>query len=165
MPDHTLHSNPSLHPTHSGLIWIGCLKLCKSLLFLSIGIGALHMLHRDLADEILDAASVLRFDPESHFVSVVLDQTAVLSDARLREISLGTFFYAALAMMEAIGLILQKEWAEYFTLILTASFLPFEGYEIYLHATLWKCLLITVNVLIVLYLLLVVWENRRDVSV
>jgi uncharacterized membrane protein (DUF2068 family) len=151
----------AVRPVREGLIWIGLMKLGKSLLFLTIGIGAIQLLHRDMADLILDAASALKFDPESHFVSVVLDQTAVIDDSRLRVISLATFFYSALALAEGIGLVMQKEWAEYFTLFLTGSFLPFEAYEIFRHSTEWKWLIAVTNVAIVVYLIWVLRENRR----
>ena len=40
---------------------------------------------------------------------------------RLREISVATFGYSALALTEGVGLLLEKVWAEYLTLILTVS--------------------------------------------
>jgi uncharacterized membrane protein (DUF2068 family) len=159
--DHAPVSAPSVN-AHNGLIWIGLLKLSKSLLFLAIGIGAVRMLHRDIADTILDLADKLHFEAENRFVSILINQTAVLSEPRLREISFATFCYSALAMVEAVGLLLQKEWAEYFTTILTASFLPLEIYEIYLNSTPWKWALVISNLVILLYLLWVLRENHRE---
>jgi len=147
---------------HSGVIWIGLFELTKALLALAIGIGAIHMLHRDISDAVLDLAAKLRFDPESHFVSLILDQTAVLGDSSLRAIGLTTFLYSALAMVEAVGLLLQKEWAELLTILISASFLPFEAYEIYNHSTLWKWAIAATNLIILFYLLWVIRENRRE---
>ncbi len=144
---------------HAGLIWIGLMKLTKSLLFLAIAIGAIHMLHHDLSNAILNLAAKMRFDPESHFISLLLDQTAMINASRLREIGAFTLLYSALAMTEAVGLLLQKAWAEYFTLVLTFSFMPLECYEIYIHSTVWKWALVTINLIVVLYLLWVIHEE------
>jgi uncharacterized membrane protein (DUF2068 family) len=149
-------------PRHAGLIWVGLYKLGNSLFFLSIAIGAHHLLHRDLYNVVLDIASKLRFDTESHFISVVLNHTAIITEPRLRVISLFGYCYSALAMGEAIGLLLQKEWAEYLTTILTASFLPFEVYEIHLHSTPWKWLIAISNLAILIYLLWVIREIRHN---
>ena len=83
----------------------------------------------------------LRFDPENHFVNLVLEKVALISPHRLREISIAIFLYAALDIIEGTGLALEKTWAEYLTLILTASFLPWELFEILRHITWLKVVL------------------------
>ncbi len=57
---------------------------------------------------------------------------------------------------------LEKTWAEYFTLILTASFLPWEFYEILRHPTWVKVVLTLVNVLVVAYLVFYVQGRLRE---
>jgi len=63
------------------------------------------------------------------------------------------FFYAALFAAEGVGLYLRKRWAEYLVVIVTGSLLPFEIYEIYVHATWWKFVIVLGNLLIVGYLI------------
>jgi uncharacterized membrane protein (DUF2068 family) len=70
--------------------------------------------------------------------------------------------YAGLDVIEGYGLILGKIWAEYFTLILTASFLPWELYEIIRHVTILKIVLTLLNVFVVIYLAIVVKERVRE---
>ena len=48
----------------------------------------------------------------------------------LREIGVGVFAYSGLALIEGIGLMLEKVWAEYLTLSLTIAFLPWELWEL-----------------------------------
>jgi uncharacterized membrane protein (DUF2068 family) len=120
------------------------------------------LLHKDIADVLLRAITALRFDPENRFVNLLLEKSALLSPERLKEISFAIFLYAALDVIEGTGLVLEKVWAEYFTLILTGSFLPWEFYEILRHLTILKVVLATLNVLVFVYLLNVINEKVRQ---
>ena len=67
-------------------------------------------------------------------------------------ISVGSFIYAALLLTEATGLWLRRRWAEYFTIIVTGSFIPLEIYELARRFTGTRLAIIVVNVAIVAYL-------------
>ena len=113
-----------------GLLLIGLFKLGKAILFFALGLGAVHLLHKDIGDEVMRLATALKFDPESKFVTLLLDKADLIDAHRLKQISLATFAYSALALTEGVGLMLEKVWAEYLTLCLTVSFLPWELYEL-----------------------------------
>src|SRR5437660_414152 len=113
-----------------GLLLIGMFKLAKAIFFFGVGVGAIHLLHKDLEDEVMRLALKLRFDPESRFVSLLLDKVDLIDAHRLRQISVATFGYSALALTEGVGLLLEKVWAEYLRLVRTISFLPCELYEL-----------------------------------
>ena len=144
----------TIHPEHRNqwLILIGALKLGKALLFISIGFGILKLLHHDLVEILTKVAMALRFDPESHFINLVLDKVSLINDHRLRELSAFAFCYAALDILEGVGLVLEKSWAEYLTLALTAAALPWEFFEIARHPTSLKICFSLVNVAVVVYL-------------
>jgi uncharacterized membrane protein (DUF2068 family) len=76
-------------------------------------------------------------------------------------VSFGTFFYAALLLTEGVGLALGKRWAEYFTIIATASFIPLEIYQIFHHANMTKIVLLLINVAVVWYLALELRRHRE----
>jgi uncharacterized membrane protein (DUF2068 family) len=153
----------SSHPKRNRwLIAIGCLKLLKAVLFVAMGFGVIKLLHKDVADIFLQVTTALRFDPENRFVNLLLEQASLLSPHRLREITFALFLYAGLDVIEGTGLMLEQTWAEYFTLILTSSFLPWELYEIIRHVTLFKVALILVNLFVVLYIGYVVRERVRS---
>lgn len=61
--------------------------------------------------------------------------------------------YAIIEGVEAVGLWLMKRWAEYLTLIVTASLLPLEVYELIHKLSPFKVLALVINIAIVIYLL------------
>jgi uncharacterized membrane protein (DUF2068 family) len=146
----------------SWILAIGSFKLLKGLLFILLGIGALKLVHRDISDMLLRWLIDWHFDPESRFVNLVLDKASLIDAHRMKQISIAIFCYAGLDFIEGTGLVLEKTWAEYLTLILTASFLPWEFYEILRHPTWVKAVLTLVNVLVVVYLVFYVQRNLRE---
>src|SRR5271168_1748375 len=141
-----------------GLLLIGLFKLAKAIFFFCIGVGAIHLLHKDLEDEVMRWALRFRFDPESRFVALLLDKVDLIDAHRLRQISVATFGYSALALTEGVGLLLEKVWAEYLTLILTVSFLPWELYELARKPDWFRLSLLLINLTVLGYL---VWLLRR----
>ena len=137
---------------------IAAFKLLKALGLLALGIGALKLLHKDVAGEVEHWINMFRVDPHNHFIDSLLEKLSILDDRRLRELSVGTFIYAGVFFVEGIGLALQKRWAEYLTIVTTASLLPIEIYELTRRVSAGRCLALVINVAVVVYL---VYELRR----
>ena len=140
------------------LLTIAIFKLAKSAFFFCIGVGAVHFLHKDLRDPILWLAKSFRFDPESRAVSLLLDKVDLIGAHRLREIGIATFAYSALALTEGIGLLLERTWAEYLTLIPPISFVPWELYELIFRPSSIRVAIFLVNLAVLWYL---IWLLRR----
>jgi uncharacterized membrane protein (DUF2068 family) len=134
------------------LLLIAVFKLVKAILLVAAGIGALRLLHNDVGEVVEHWIDVFRVDPDNRFIHSLLVKVWSVNDRTLKEISVGTFFYAALFMTEGTGLLLRKKWAEYFTIIVTGSFLPLEIYELVRHASLAKAVVILINIGIIGYL-------------
>ena len=145
------------HPSR-GLLLIAAFKLLKGLALLAVGIGAHTLIDKDLATVVEHWVNVFRVDPNNHYLHALLERFTDLSPQRLKAVSFGTFFYAALLLTEGVGLALGKRWAEYFTIIATSSLIPLEIYEIFRHANITKVVLLLINVAVVWYLVL---ELRR----
>ena len=146
------HSESNQHGAYL-LPLIAAFKLIKGALLILIGFGALHFIHRDIADSVQHYADVFRVDPENHHLNNLLVKTSLVTDRQLEEIGLGTFLYAGLFLTEGIGLLLRKRWAEYFTVIVTGSFIPLEIYELIHHPSALKVLVILINLAIIAYLI------------
>lgn len=135
-----------------GILIIGLFKLVKGVLLVAVGVGALRLVHKDIAETVLHWVEVLRADPDNRFIHPVLGKLLTVTPKQLEELSVGTFFYAALLLTEGVGLLMRKHWAEYFTVITTAALLPLEIYELAKHFTIAKVIVLLVNVAIVWYL-------------
>jgi uncharacterized membrane protein (DUF2068 family) len=144
------------------IVAIGVFKLLQAAAFLLLGVGALRLLHKDLVDIAEHWILALRFNPEGHFVSLLLGRVALIDPHRLKQISAAIFLIAALDAMEGAGLVLEKTWAEFVTLILTASFLPWELIAMFHHPTGIRAGLAIINIAVVLYLLWFVKMRMRE---
>jgi uncharacterized membrane protein (DUF2068 family) len=143
------------------LLLIAVFKLVKALALIAVGIGALKYLHRDLAASVLHWVDVLRVDPDNRFIHRLLAKAFSVTPKQFKELSAGTFFYAALLGIEGIGLLLRKHWAEYFTIITTGALLPLEVYELAKHVTVTKIIVLVINAAIVWYLVVRVRSRRH----
>lgn len=136
----------------AGIILIGLFKLLKGIALIFVGLGAHHLLHRDVGETVNHWVEMVRIDPDNHFVHQAINRVTNISPKQLRELSVGTFIYAALLLTEGIGLLLRKHWAEYFTVITTGMLIPLEIYELAKHGTPAKVAILILNVLVVVYL-------------
>jgi uncharacterized membrane protein (DUF2068 family) len=143
------------------LVLIAAYKVVQAALFGLIALGARHLLHKDVGDELAALADHLRFNPESHLVNFVVDKASFLTDHLLIRIGLLAFSYSAISLIEGIGLYFEKAWAEYLTLAITASFLPWEIFEIFQRITLARVSLLAANLLVFFYLLQLVADRER----
>jgi uncharacterized membrane protein (DUF2068 family) len=134
------------------LLLIALFKLFKGFLLLAVAIGAIRLLHKDIAESLEHWVRVLRVDPENHYIHRLLAKLFVVTPRQLRELSAGTFVYSGLLLTEGVGLLLRKRWAEYFTVITTGLLIPLEVYELARHFTAAKVAVFVINVLIVWYL-------------
>jgi len=139
-------------PRATGILLIGIFKLVKGILLLAVGVGALKLLHRDLAATIVYWVNVLRVDPDNRFIHRLVERAFSVNPKQLKELSAGTFFYASLLLTEGVGLLMRKHWAEYFTVITTTVLIPLEIYEIARRFTFTRVAVLAVNVAIVWYL-------------
>jgi uncharacterized membrane protein (DUF2068 family) len=143
-----------------GLIAIGVMKLLKGLSLLVVGIGVLSLLHRDAAETVRHWIEYVRMDPHDRLIDHFLERVAGVSHRTLRRLGVGTLLYAAVFCTEGIGLLTAQHWAEYMTAGVTASFLPLEAYELIVHPSVVKAIVILANVVVVAYLVLEIKRER-----
>jgi uncharacterized membrane protein (DUF2068 family) len=132
---------------------IAVFKLFKALLMIAVGVGALKLLHRDVATVLEHWVTMLGLDPGNQYIERALEKAANLSPNKIKGLGIVSFIYAGLFVTEGIGLWLLRRWAEWFTIIITGSLVPVEVYEIHRHPTPIKILVLVINVAIVGYLL------------
>jgi uncharacterized membrane protein (DUF2068 family) len=145
----------------AGLLVIGIFKLAKAILLVAVAFGAIHFLRRDLGQSVLHWVEILRIDPDNRYIHRLLAKVFAVTPKQLKELSAGTFFYAAILGTEGIGLLTRKRWAEYFTVISTGIFIPLEVYELVHHFTWIKVAVLLINVAIVWYLVAQLRREKR----
>jgi uncharacterized membrane protein (DUF2068 family) len=112
---------------------IGAFKLSKAVLLLTLGLGLLRLAPGEVAAALTGWATQLHIDPDGRHLGRALQAIAALDGRQLKAVSAGLFVFSALFLTEGIGLLLRKRWGEYFSLIVTGSFMPLELYEIARH--------------------------------
>ncbi len=145
-----------------GLRFIAAFKLFKGLVLFAVGIGTVQLLHKDIAFEVERWADIFRVDPNNLYIHRLLASFSILDDRKLRELSVGTFFYSALLLTEGTGLFLGKRWAKFFTIIATSSFVPLEVYELTKRVSSAKLVVLLLNLVVVAYLVIELGRNRRN---
>jgi uncharacterized membrane protein (DUF2068 family) len=134
--------------------------------FGSVAVAAVAVDHnidsvRGWADGTLDALRSARHGAggvSSHgFTAALLERLSHLTPHSLTVLAMLAAGYAVVSAIEAVGLWMERRWAEYLTAIVTASFLPFEVHELFARVTLVRLGALAVNIAILVYL---VWAKH-----
>lgn len=147
-----------------GLRLIGLIKLGKAALLLATTYGLYRLRRADLVDQLYDWLNSLADTFERRLLERALDWVDSLGADRIHNIVVATSVYTALLLAEGIGLFMRKTWAEWFTVVTSASLIPFEIWHMFFgvrHNTPAVLAATVLNVIIVLYLIRVLRNKRR----
>lgn len=145
-----------------GLLLVGLFKLSKAIFFTAVGAGALDLMNKNISDVVRHVIDALRIDPERHFVGLLLGHVGLIQPNELRRAGILSFLYAVVCVVEGTGLMLEKRWAEYFTVTLTALGLPWEAYELVHKYSPYKVGLMVINLAVLLYLIWILRKRRQE---
>jgi uncharacterized membrane protein (DUF2068 family) len=132
---------------------IGVFKLFKAAILVTAGTAMLLELPEQIGLQLEGAAHQLGVGAGRRAVQSLIERLWRLDASLEKRLALFALGYAAVFLTEGIGLLLRRRWAEWLTVFVTASFIPFEVYEL---AERWgpvKVIALVVNVAIVVYLL------------
>jgi uncharacterized membrane protein (DUF2068 family) len=139
------------------LVLIGAFRLAKAVLLILAGLGTLRLERPGTLYAVARWAHDLPIAPGRGVLIHSIQRFAHLSQDRKDLVAVGLFAYATLFLFEGVGLILERVWAEYLTIIATTSFIPLEIYEIVRRVTPIRIAFLAVNIAIVSYL---IWRRR-----
>src|SRR5271165_2720385 len=145
-------------PRFNVLRTIALYKLVKVLLLLAIAYGEVRLSDASLTAKMLVWASERPNGLEHDVVTYLLQWFSGLSDARIHALRVVTLSYAAVFAVEGVGLWMRRRWAEWLTVVITASLIPLEIWELLHRPSLGKAWVIAANAVIVGYL---IWHVRR----
>jgi uncharacterized membrane protein (DUF2068 family) len=150
-------ARPAPKPRFNVLRTIAIYKLVKVLLLLALVYGEVRLSDASLTAKLLTWASERPLGLEHDVVTRFLEWFSGLSASRVHALRIVTFAYAAIFATEGIGLWMQKRWAEWLTVIITASLIPLEVWELIFRPNIGKAAVLVGNTVIVIYL---AWHVR-----
>jgi uncharacterized membrane protein (DUF2068 family) len=121
-------------------------------LLLTAGLGGLQLLDPDTTAKVQHWTTAIATGSDRRLVQHLLSYALGLPPGRLEILALGAFMYAGLFATEGVGLWLGFRWAEYLTVVATASFVPIELYEVLQHFTLLRVGALALNIAVAVYL-------------
>lgn len=127
-----------------------------------MGIAAIYLLHKDtwlIAESLL---ARLHISTDNPWALRFLDFADSITNARLWDAAGIAFAYAGLRFAEAYGLWKARTWAEWVAFVSGMLLLPVEVHDLLRGVTVVRAVLLIGNVAIVLYMLYVILENRRE---
>ncbi len=131
---------------------IGIFKLTQALLIASVALAAMHLIRPTVAAEVREWVDDLPYDAQQDVARRAASWLLGLPPSAAQVLVAGTLLYALLFTVEGIGLLMKKRWAEWLTVLATASFVPIECWELLRHPGIVKGLIILVNVAVVYFL-------------
>lgn len=141
------------------IVAIGLFKLFKSVSLLALGIALVHWRHQDLGE--VAARWLKNAWIGRQYVDTALLKLSLMRKETLHEFAIGSFVYSALLLIEGVGLCMRKRWAEFLTVGITASLLPFEFYELHRSVTTSGVTITVVNLVILVYLIFRLLKDRH----
>src|SRR6516165_6086136 len=107
---------------------------------------AIRALYRDLG-----------FDVNHSRLLGLIQHSFMLTPRTLTYLAIGLAAYALIELVESVGLWLGQRWGEYFAMVATSIFLPYEVYDLTVKVTWLRVGAFVINLLLVIYL---VWTRR-----
>jgi uncharacterized membrane protein (DUF2068 family) len=138
---------------HDGAVTlIGVFKLMKAAALLALGIGAIVAMPARISAALAKAVAWSGIFAGRETVWRLIDRVQEMSPAEARRFGLVGIAYAVVFLIEGVGLLLKRRWAEWLTVFVTTSFIPFEIYELVHRPGAGKVLTLVLNAAIVVYL-------------
>ena len=141
---------PAVSP--AGLRMVALLEGAKGLLVLLTGFGLLALVHKDIHRGAAELVQHFHLNPGSQYPRIFLDLADRLTDTRLWAMAAAALAYAVVRFIEAVGLWLQRRWAEMFGALTGGIYIPLEIYELLRGVTWPKVTVLIVNLWVVVYL-------------
>jgi uncharacterized membrane protein (DUF2068 family) len=143
---------------------IGAFKLTKATLLLALAVAGLMKTPDQLERRAEDAVAWMGVFPGRVAVTQALQHLALLSSRDERWLVVLVLLYASVFVVEGVGLLKRRRWAEWLTVVVTASFIPVELYELAQRVGAGKIVALVLNIAIVAYLIWRLIEERRGIG-
>lgn len=140
---------PSRAPGVRSLRMIAMFKLAQATLLTAVALATLHLLRPDVAADVQEWVDDTPLNTQEDLVRRGLSWLLDMPRGHAKILAGGTLLYALLFLVEGIGLWRGLRWAEWLTVVATASFIPLEVWELFHRPGVIKGVVILVNVVVV----------------
>jgi hypothetical protein len=137
---------------------IGVFKLVKASILAPIGVAALRGVPETIVRSAVHGMGWTGALSGHHAVRAAFARLASMNDHTIRELGLACLAYAVVFVVEGTGLLLRRRWAEWLTVGVTGSLIPFEIYELARRPGTGKLIALVLNAAIVASL---AWRRVR----
>jgi uncharacterized membrane protein (DUF2068 family) len=146
-------------PMSGGFVAIILFKYFKALVFGLFGVAALRLSHLAGMPSVTELARFFRMSPEREIIQRMASVFAAITPGQAIGIGVLSLVVAAVFGAEATLLAFRIWWSTYFTIVLTATGIPLEIFEIIRKPVgLRRYLLLAVNAAILVFL----WRRRNE---
>lgn len=121
---------PARPRTLDGLRIIAVFKFIKAALLIATGYGVHLLLREDLLQRLWLWSATLTDHFAQRLLLQALGWVENLGAGRIHAVIGVTLGYTAVVLAEGVGLWMRRAWAEWFTVLATASLIPFELWEL-----------------------------------
>jgi uncharacterized membrane protein (DUF2068 family) len=142
---------------------IAMFEVTKAAIALLLGCGLFHLMHKNLDDVAERVVQVLHVNPEGKLSNLFFELASHASDRNLWVLALSTLAYASVISTEAYGLWREREWAQWFSLLSTALYVPPELYWMLRNPSWLKCAVLVTNIVMFLFMLSLCVNGRSTV--
>jgi len=145
-----------------GLRLVAAVEAVKGAAVIALCIVLISLLHKDLDIVVEHLIRALRMNPDSRVADWFYDLADRTTGRGIwTAVSVG-LAYAACRSVEAYGLWNERRWAEWFAVISGAIYVPLEVFAVIEHPHWLRVVILVGNVLVVLYILRILLESRRE---
>jgi uncharacterized membrane protein (DUF2068 family) len=155
---------PDTPPGIDGLRIIALFKYAKALLLIITSYGVHKLLDPALVEKIRLWSATLTDRVDQRLILRALSWVEGLGANRLQLVVAVGVAYTVVVLVEATGLWLRRQWGKWFTVLLTASLIPFEVWDLWSRPPgrrLTVIATLTVNIIILAYLIYVLRTGQQ----
>ena len=145
----TAPTRPSVVDRTAFLRVLAVYKFVQTAILVALGLATIRLVRPEVAARFEAWVQDLPVGYVQHVSERFLDWISGPQSNRVLFLGLGLFAYAVLFLTEAVGLWLQKRWAEWLTVVATGLLIPPEIYECLMHPSTTLYVLLVVNVTVV----------------
>jgi uncharacterized membrane protein (DUF2068 family) len=132
---------------------VAVFEAAKGMIVLLLGLGLLRLTRKNLDEFAEQLGRFLHASPGGRLSNLFVLAADRTTDKGLWILAATAAVYSIVRFAEAYGLWHGREWAEWFALLTGAMYLPWEAYSLLRHPHPIKWVILTGNIVIVLYML------------